>query len=34
MPHQRSKLTGADGMDFESSNPVALPVDEPLPVEA
>jgi hypothetical protein len=20
---------GADGMDFESSNPVALPVDEP-----
>jgi hypothetical protein len=23
---------GADGMDFESSNPVALPVDEPSPV--
>jgi hypothetical protein len=25
---------GADGMDFESSNPVALPVDEPSSVEA
>jgi hypothetical protein len=25
---------GADGMDFESSNPVTLPVHEPLSVEA